>query len=44
MFGQTRNMKKKHKIYLNCVNHENISPSNLNPCDNDEGKDRNSNS
>lgn len=39
MFGQTRNMKKnQNKIYVNCVNHENFSLSNLNPRDNEEGK------
>lgn len=38
MFGQTRNMKKQNKNYLDCVNHENFSLSNLNPCYNEEGK------
>lgn len=33
MFGQTRNVKNM----ANCVNMKNVSLSNLNPCDNEEG-------
>lgn len=30
--------KRKKQKKLNCVNHENLSLGNLNPCDNEEGK------
>ena len=30
--------EKQKKSYLNCVNHENFSLSNLHLCDNEEGK------